>query len=397
MISRTFPRSLVPCTFVLLLAACPASPGGQTGEEGSTGTIELTSGPTTASMTTAVDSSTGVMTTDGSSDSGSTGTGSTGPVDTSEDTAPPPECRDDADCDDGSFCNGPETCTDGACSRGLAPDCADAVDCTVDSCDDAEGACVNAPDDSVCGCAETCDETLGCGNHCVPATCNGQIYLCGNCIDDDGDCGVDSLDSDCWGPCHNNESGWSGEVPGQQNQSECTAMDCYFDQNSGSGNDGCYWSHGCDPLQPTGCVFDPATNIPGTSSSCEELQMMQSMVCLDYCGPLVPNGCDCFGCCEVQTALGLETVYLGTYDDAGNGTCNLGVVDDPVACDRCTQVEACLNTCEMCELCIGQEELPPECEEQECPPPLLTCGLPGQDPCPEGQACVTGCCVPNPQ
>ena len=36
------------------------------------------------------------------------------------------------------------------------------------------------------GCAETCDETLGCGNHCVPTTCNGQIYLCGNCIDDDG-------------------------------------------------------------------------------------------------------------------------------------------------------------------------------------------------------------------
>ena len=61
----------------------------------------------------------------------------------------------DGDCDDGSFCNGPETCVEGSCVGGKAPSCDDAVDCTVDSCDDTRGECLNAPDDSVCGCGET--------------------------------------------------------------------------------------------------------------------------------------------------------------------------------------------------------------------------------------------------
>lgn len=386
---------LALCASTLLLAACPTDPGPGTNEEGSTGIPSLTEGMTSAPMTTEVDgSTTAVMTSEGTSSSSSGADSSS----TSGSSGPPPECAEDSDCQDDSFCNGLEVCAGGSCMAGKAPVCDDAIDCTLDSCDDAEGACVHEPDNGLCGCAETCDETLGCGNHCVPALCQGQIYLCGNCIDDDGDCGVDSLDSDCWGPCHNNESGWSGEVPGQQNQSECNVMDCYFDQNSGGGNDECYWSHSCDPLEPTGCTYNPNTNIPGTGQSCAELQMMQDPICIDYCAPLVPNGCDCFGCCQVETALGLENVYLGTYDDGGVGTCNLDVVDDPVLCNRCTQVDACLNTCEMCELCLGQQELPPGCDEgQDCPEGLQACGLPGQDPCPMGQACVTGCCVPNPQ
>lgn len=395
---RTLSLSLALCASTLLLAACPADPGGLTDETSSGGVVLTDGGMTTAPMTTAVDSSTGVVTTDGTSE-GSSGSTSTGPGSSSESTGKPPECTEDGECDDGSFCNGVETCVDGSCAGGTAPDCSDAVDCTVDSCDDTEGACVHAPDDSVCGCAETCDELLGCGNHCTPAECGGQIYLCGNCIDDDGDCGIDNLDEDCWGPCHNNESGWQGLVPGQQNQSECTAMDCYFDQNSGAGDDDCYWSHTCDPLQPTGCTYDDTYNVPGAggASDCASLQMMQSMDCLDICGPLVPNGCDCFGCCEVETPGGTVTVYLGTYDADDVGTCSLDVAEDPVLCNPCTQVDACLNTCEMCELCIGQDELPPECEEQECDAGLQPCGLVGQDPCPMGQACVTGCCVPNPQ
>lgn len=382
---------------LLLLTACPGGTG-ESGTDEPTSGIPLTDGGmTTAPVTTAPDDDTGLPGTgDATTDPDGSSTSTTTPP-SSTDEGPPPECTEDPECDDGSFCNGLEQCLDGACTPGEAPSCDDAVDCTVDACDDAGGACTHVPDDTACGCGETCDEALGCGNHCVPTTCNGQIYLCGNCIDDDGDCGIDSNDSDCWGPCHNNESGWSGEVPGQQNQSECVTMDCYFDQNSGAGNDDCYWSHTCDPLEPTGCTYDPNYNIPGPPPSCGTLQMTQSAICLDYCGPLVPNGCDCFGCCDVQVGMDVYTVYLGTYDADGNGTCNLGAVADPVLCNPCTQVDACLNSCEACELCLGQEELPPECEQQECPAGLQACGLPGQDPCPEGQACVTGCCVPNPQ
>jgi hypothetical protein len=32
--------------------------------------------------------------------------------------APPPECYDDQDCDDGLFCNGEESCLDGSCVSG---------------------------------------------------------------------------------------------------------------------------------------------------------------------------------------------------------------------------------------------------------------------------------------
>jgi hypothetical protein len=392
---KRYPFLLALSASTLLLTACPDSGGGQAEETSGgidpSGANTSTTTPTTASPTTADESGSATVN-ETSSSTTSAMTSST------EDTGPPPECTSNGDCDDGSFCNGAEACVGGACVAGDPPTCDDTIDCTVDYCDDAAGTCMHVPDDSVCGCAETCHEQLGCGNHCFPTTCNGQIYQCGNCIDDDGDCDVDNHDSDCWGPCDNNESGWSGEVPGQQNQSECNVMDCYFDQNSGTGNDNCYWSHTCDPLEPSGCTYNPNYNIPGPPPTCGVLQMVQSDVCLDVCAPLVPNGCDCFGCCEVHVAGNVHTVYLGTQDAGGNGSCNINVVDDPVLCNPCTQVQACINTCEMCELCIGQQQLPPEClDGQECPPGLQGCGLPGQAPCPMGQACVTGCCVPNPQ
>jgi hypothetical protein len=174
-------------------------------------------------------------------------------------------------------------------------------------------------------------------------------------------------------------------------------MDCYFDGDSGTGNDECYWSHSCDPLAPSECTYDANASVPGSPDSCAELFAEQSQDCSDYCGPLTPNGCDCFGCCQVTLEDDTTvTVYLGTQGDAG-GTCNLDAVEDPTLCNPCTQVDGCLNTCEECELCIGQAELPPECEEQVCPRGLQGCGLDGQEPCPEGQSCVTGCCVPNPQ
>ena len=44
------------------------------------------------------------------------------------------DCGQDADCDDGFWCNGAETCVEGACQGGERVDCDDGIDCTVDSC-----------------------------------------------------------------------------------------------------------------------------------------------------------------------------------------------------------------------------------------------------------------------
>ncbi len=320
---------------------------------------------------------------------------------------------DNTICQDGIVCNGTEQCSPGAlgadangCVAGNPPQCQDdGIACTSDVCSEAAGGCTHIPDNSLCGCGQTCSATQGgCGNFCTISTCQGKTYQCGDCVDNDGDCKIDSADPDCIGVCDNNESGFFGNIPGQNN-APCKE-DCYFDQDTGSGNDDCYWSHTCDPLEvspnydPYGskCSYDPSKGIPGTSSTCAQLQTTQSNQCLSYCGPLTPNGCDCFGCCAIPDSGGtVHSVFLGSLDSSGkNGTCTLADVADPNKCRPCTQVSACLNTCDHCELCIGKTTLPPDCTQQTCDPGVQLCGQPGQSPCADGYYCVTGCCQPVP-
>ncbi|HZO16777.1 MAG TPA: hypothetical protein VFB62_26050 [Polyangiaceae bacterium] len=248
------------------------------------------------------------------------------------------------------------------------------------------------------------------------APCQGHVYACGDLVDNDMDGLVDYQDPDCLGPCDNTEDSYYGGIPGQNN-APCKA-DCYFDQDTGPGNDDCYWSHECDPneVAPTyypepdkgsACEYNPNANIPGTGSSCSELYMTQSQQCLDYCGPLTPNGCDCFGCCELPSG-SAQYVYLGSIGAEGTTVCTDADVTDPTLCHPCLPVQACFNDCETCELCVGKTTLPPECFDPDggaggggnpgqCPPGLQACGLPGQDPCPAGTYCITGCCqeLPN--
>jgi hypothetical protein len=87
-------------------------------------------------------------------------------------------CRSDAECDDGVFCNGAETCHGGSCVSGPPPACADVVDCTVDRCDEAARACVRTPDDAACDdgstcTTDTCDATSGC-RHTDNGSCQPQ-------------------------------------------------------------------------------------------------------------------------------------------------------------------------------------------------------------------------------
>jgi hypothetical protein len=248
------------------------------------------------------------------------------------------------------------------------------------------------------------DPTTGDGDgepaECVEIQCAGKTYECGDCIDNDGDGLIDAGDPNCWGPCDNNEAGYKGNIPGQ-GHSPCTSLDCYFDQDSGAGNDDCYWNHRCDPSEPnpSGCTYNPNTNIPGTSLTCETAQQTQSDTCHEVCGPLTPNGCDCFGCCEIHYGGETHTVYLGTEDGDGNGTCTVQDAGDPTKCAPCIQVAACLKECkpEECHICIGQVEVPDGCEEAGCPAGIQSCNPVNESAdCPEGMFCLTGCCYPQP-
>src|SRR5689334_20032949 len=81
---------------------------------------------------------------------------------------------------------------------------------------------------------------------CVPVSCGGMPRQCGNCKDDDGDGRIDADDPECLGPCDDSEAELFTGISVRVNGS-CRA-DCYFDLNSGSGDDGCSWSFRCDPL-----------------------------------------------------------------------------------------------------------------------------------------------------
>jgi len=239
------------------------------------------------------------------------------------------------------------------------------------------------------------------------AECQGHLYACGDLQDNDMDGLIDYQDPDCLGPCDNTEDSYYGGIPGQNN-APCKA-DCYFDQDSGAGNDDCYWSHQCDdhetapeyypePWNGATCAHDENAAIPGTTQGCAELSMTQSQTCLDYCGPLTPNGCDCFGCCELPAGTG-NYVYLGSSDTSSQ-KCDIAHVNDPTVCHPCEVVPACLNGCDTCELCIGKTVLPPECDDpmgQQCGEGVQQCGLAGQDPCPAGYYCISGCCQALPQ
>lgn len=216
---------------------------------------------------------------------------------------------------------------------------------------------------------------------CRVTDCQTHTYQCGDCIDNDGDGLTDSQDPDCLGVCDNNEGGFNTEIPGG-NAAPCK-QDCYFDQDTGAGNDDCYWDHLCDPYEPL--ELNPCNyNQTCTNCDCQGWLDAQSQTCLDFCLPMVPNGCDCFGCCEFVPE-------SGEYFFIGSPGCNL---DNPGNCSRCTPVPSCLNECGECEICLGRTELPPECDEQYCPPGVQQCDQPGDDPCPVGFYCVTGCCAP---
>ena len=237
------------------------------------------------------------------------------------------------------------------------------------------------------GGARACSETL----------CSGHKYKCGDCKDNDGDGKVDMDDPDCLGPCQDAEDTFFGAIPG----TPCVA-DCYFDQDTGLGNDGCLWSSRCDPRSPEGssCSYDPSFPLP-RQGNCATLAVTQAAECASVCGPLTPNGCDCFGCCEIPGAPTPAFVFLGSVDDFGN-TCDLSHLADPARCRPCTQVAACRNPCETCERCVGKTGLPPSCGNgTACPAPVCPGGHPcGADclpACPNGQACITGCCIDPPR
>jgi hypothetical protein len=249
---------------------------------------------------------------------------------------------------------------------------------------------------------------------------------CTDGIDNDGDGLIDSADPECTGPLDNDESSFATGIPGD-NIDACK-QDCFFDGNSGQGDDGCNWELKCDPLSPGGakCPYDPNyRNCP----------TQQSQKCIDFCTKLTPNGCDCFGCCTVPLPSG------GTIGVILANSCSLANIGDASKCPRCTPTTSCTNTCQRCELCVGKDTLPADCATPPgtggvgnagaggalnagggngggvpnaggapntggsggscaapiCPSTTQACGVSCLPACPTGEYCLTGCCIQSPR
>jgi len=214
-----------------------------------------------------------------------------------------------------------------------------------------------------------------------PVDCAGTTYACADGIDNDKDGLIDLFDPECTGPCDDDESSFQTGIPGDN--VDCK-QDCFFDGNSGQGDDGCVWDLRCDPENPGADIGCEYTGGP----SCDNPSSGQDKGCVDFCSPLVPPGCDCFGCCLVTDAEGVEvSVFLNSGPD-----CSLDNLD---ACQACTQSDDCVNTCDDCELCFGDKELPPECDGNECDNGDAC--MQNAD-CPPDWFCLQQCCYPsNPE
>jgi hypothetical protein len=215
----------------------------------------------------------------------------------------------------------------------------------------------------------------------IPGCGDPAATQCNNCMDDDNDGLTDGEDPHCITAADDDESSFATGLPGDNRDPK---PDCFFDGNSGSGNDNCSIELCC-------LLGNCAPN-----TNCSVTQR-----CIDFCAPATPVGCDCFGCCTIcwdGTCKDVLTIPGATpgwdCDDLEN---NLG---DPTKCPQCTKVTECSSSCDEagqnadCILCPGQspDELPDACNMQnECPDGRQVCS--DAVACPSGQYCASGCCI----
>ena len=212
----------------------------------------------------------------------------------------------------------------------------------------------------------------------VGGTDGGNSSVCGttqcsNCIDDDDDGTIDGFDIECVSAADDDEGSFATGIPGDNKDPH---QDCFFDGDSGDGNDGCSIEDCC-------LTGDCSAGVDCTVS--EE--------CITKCGSVTPPGCDCFGCCTICEGDSCRDVLI---NQGLSPDCDADVIDDTTLCPTCTKVEECSTTCDTtnCILCPGQTEddLPAECMDQNaCPDGQTTCDT-GSD-CAADEYCSNGCCL----
>ena len=225
---------------------------------------------------------------------------------------------------------------------------------------------------------------------------------CSDGIDNDGDGKIDYDDPECVGPLDNDESSFATGIPGD-NIDACK-QDCFFDGNSGMGDDGCDWQLKCDPqsVEPK-CPYDAqyAHAARDASARCRRRSRR-------------PASTTAASWCRTAATASAAALIPGAPTPIRlAATCTAADFGDPAKCPPCTQVTQCSNPCDHCEICIGKPTLPADCTTgdagraaptarpaaQQCGSDFVPCG-PGTntpvDGCPTGTTAASPAAASRP-
>lgn len=246
-------------------------------------------------------------------------------------------CNQDADCDDGLFCNGAEQCVDNVCQPG-ADIIDDGVSCTIDNCDEDLNSVTHLPDDSFCqdglwcNGAEFCDAVLDCQAG-TPQVCNDGISCTVDSCDEGGDLG------DNIGQCDFDSSSCQCQIDADcDDGNACTVNTCVnFQCQTANEPDGtscddgafCSVNDQCTAGVCGGSVRECGDGVSCTQDTCDEAN--DQCVSLPH-DALCDNGLFCDGSefCDV-----ILDCQPGTPPDCS----------DPYACTQ----DICNEGSDMCE------------------------------------------------
>ena len=251
------------------------------------------------------------------------------------------KCKEDADCDDGLYCNGVETCIDKACQPGIPIECPDdGLFCNgVESCDEGSDSCMSS------------------GDPCIPpSVCNEEFDICGCGSDADCDDGVF-----CNGPeaCAGGECQPGTPVDCPDNGSFCDGTE-YCDENGdacASSGDPCDAPYSCDEPSQSCILIECGNGILEPGEDCDDGNVLAGDCCNAMCqfeaaeSPC-PDGvycngaeiCNGEGACLSGTPIDCSDGILCTTDSCNEANDSCDNIPDNAACDDlqfCNGIEVC--------------------------------------------------------
>jgi hypothetical protein len=330
-----------------------------------------------------------------------------------------PPCNLDADCDDGSVCNGVETCINNHCALGTFTPCDDSLYCNgLETCDPILGCLAgtipNCDDTNPCT-ADSCDDLLGCVHTPVAGTCDDADLCTINdtcaagacvgtptpCADTDACNGLEACDPgtgaclpgvplvcDDGNPCTDDSCDASLGCVNTPNTNPCDDLDACTD------NDVC----GGGTCGGTLTAAAQACNA-GNGTVCDGLE--QCNPATGACDAGTPLNCDDSNACtddSCDSALGCFNLFNANPCDDGT-VCTTGDICTAGACVGvpmiCDDGDAC-NGSEFCDAVLGcQAGVAPTCDDanpctdDSCDTLLGCMNIPNLDPCSDGSACTT--------